>query len=588
MISSARIFTSLTLALVFLSSAWAAPLPKIRAFRDKESGLVHPGILLNALQIKRLREHVAAGDEPWKSGFDWFLNFSVKGKGVVCGPNPRVYYDGWTFIDDPKIDDRMAWDGETAWLQAVAYALTGEPKNYENACAILRRYTEHITGGKGHWDAHFRFAIAMKWLCATAELLGHIEPPNPDADGFGRPWSDADNEKFIALMEIGASWVDSRNAWMNQHQFCTAGLMAYAIFRNDGERYREMVERATVNARSGEWGGNGAYGEMARWVTGANGSRFVEWAEMGRDIGHPFAGAFASVETIKIMVSQGTKIDADTGEVFNAETQRRRERRETNAIHPLAFRGDALVRGVNYIYRYNLGFDCEWVPLDTKDAKAGVFARISNAGGGRGRIPGGVEYLYDYYRYVRGWKDGEADFKFIAWAHRVFGMEFPDAFLFMPEEAKGTAGEIFSDIGREFDGPTRVRHFANWFLPEDAGATRLKDEAEGRFVRLTKGDTVLPLFVKNGTFLGEAGVFDIRYRAAGKVGVQLINPEDYDTEKDEKGKYKPVARFVIPATEGAWRTETIALPATVNRELVKLRFVTRTPPLDLAGVNVLQ
>lgn len=564
MFSSARIFTSLILALVFVSGAGATELPRIRAFRDKESGLVHPGIMLNPVQIKRLRDHIAAGDEPWKSGFDWFLNYHVKGKGIVCGPNPRIYYMDWTQLDDPKVDDRMAWDGETAWLQAVTYALTGEAKNYENACAILRRYTENITGGRGHWDAHFRFAIAMKWFCAAAELLRYIEPPS--ADGLSRPWSDVDNEKFIALMEIGASWADSRNAWMNQHQFCTAGLMAYAIFRNDGERYREMVERATANSRSGDWGGNGGYGEMARWVTGTNGNRFVEWAEMGRDIGHPFAGAFASVETIKIMVSQGTKVDDR---------------------HPLAFREDALVRGVNYIYRYNLGFDCEWVPLDTKDSKAGVYERISNAGGGRGRIPGGVEYLYDYYKYVRGWKDGEPDFKFIAWAHRVFGMELPDAFFFMPEQAKGTAGEIYSDLGGEFDGPTRLRHFANWFLPEDAGAKRMADETEGRFVRLSNGDTVLPLLVKNGTFLGEDGTFEIRYRAAGKVGVQLINPEDYDTEKDENGRYKAVDRFLLPATDGEWRTEKVTLAAHLQRELVKLRFVSRELPIDIVWVKLL-
>ena len=594
MSSSARILPSLVLALVFISGAGAAELPRIRAFRDKASGLVHPGIMLNPVQIKRLRDHIAAGDEPWKSGFDWFLNYHVKGKGVVCGPNPRVYYMDWTQIDDPKIDDRMAWDGETAWLQVVAYALTGNVKNYENACAILRRYTENIRGGKGHWDAHFRFAIAMKWFCAAAELLKYIEPPS-----HAVPWSAADDEKFLALMEIGAGWADSRNAWMNQHQFCTAGLMAYAIFRNDGGRYREMVERATANSRSGEWGGNGGYGAMARWVESGNGEegggkRFVEWAEMGRDIGHPFAGAWASIETIKIMVSQGTKVDAETGECFSrkerkdfANSAASASLRETNPVHPLAFRDDALVRGVNYIYRYNLGFDCEWVPIDTKDTKAGVFERISNKGGGRGRIPGGAEYLYDYYRYVRGWKDGEPDFKFIAWSHRVLGREFPDAFLFMPEQAKGTAGEIYSGLVGEFDGSTRLRHFANWFLPDDSGAKRMKDEAEGRFVRLSKGDTVLPLFVKNGTFLGEGGPFEIRYRAAGKAGVQLINPEDYGTEKDESGKYKPVARFALPATDGEWRTEEVALPDTVNRELVKLRFATRTPPLDLAWVRLL-
>ena len=115
----------------------------------------------------------------------------------------------------------------------------------------------------------------------------------------------------------------------------------------------------------------------------------------------------------------------------------------------------------------------------------------------------------------------------------------------------------------------------------------MKDETEGRFVRLSNGDTVLPLFVKNGTFLGEDGTFEIRYRAAGKVGVQLINPEDYDTEKDENGRYRAVARFLLPATDGEWRTEKVTLSTHPQRELVKLRFVSRELPIDIAWVKLL-
>ena len=549
-------------------SSQGEEVPSIRAVRDKASGIVHPGIMLNALQIKRLREHVANGDEPWATNFAWYISDRVMNR------HPRLFYSGWDFHDDPRKDDTMCRDGMTAWYQAQAYIFTGEKVYYDNAWRFLHAYMDGVKSGKPHWDCHFRWGAAMRSMCMAAELVKYVEPP----EGSPR-WGDEDDAAFIRLMEIGAAWADSRNAWMNQHQFCTAGLMAYAIFRNDGERYREMVERATANSRSGEWGGNGAYGAMAHWVTGTNGNRFVEWTEMGRDIGHPFAGFCASLDSIKIIVSQGTKIDPETGEVFNAEAQRRRERRETNGIHPLAFRDDAFVRGVNYIYQYNLGFDTEWVPFDTKDPKFKQFDRISNWGGGRGRTPPGVAYLYNHYRHVRGWKEGLPYFKHIAWVHRLIGREFPDSFLFLPEEMLSHKDADAASL-REPKKP-----FAAFLLPNGSGAKRLTDEAEGKFVRLTKSDTVLPLYVRGGTFFGK-GEFDIRYRSHGAAGIQTINPADYDTERDESGKYTAVSRFLLPSTDGEWRTLHISLPAVPDRELAKMRIVTKTPPVDLAYVEI--
>ena len=552
-------------------SSQGEEVPSIRAVRDKASGIVHPGIMLNALQIKRLREHVANGDEPWATNFAWYISDRVMNR------HPRLFYSGWDFHDDPRKDDTMCRDGMTAWYQAQAYIFTGEKVYYDNAWRFLHAYMDGVKSGKPHWDSHFRWGAAMRSMCMAAELVKYVEPP----EGSPR-WGEEDDKAFIRLMEIGAEWADSRNAWMNQHQFCTAGLMAYAIFRNDGERYREMVERATANSRSGAWGGNGGYGAMARWVTGTNGNRFVEWTEMGRDIGHPFAGFCASLDSIKIMVSQGTKVDTVTGEAVSHASPALHAK---NPVHPLAFRDDAFVRGVDYIYKYNLGFDVEWVPFDTKDPKFKLFERISNGGGGRGRTPPGVAYLYNHYRYVRGWKEGLPYFKHIAWIHRFIGREFPDSFLFLPEEISCRDSEAQREKNLHASASLREsqKHFASFLLPEDAGVKRMSDPKEGRFVRLEKHDTVLPLYVRGGRFFGN-GDFEIHYRSNGAAGVQVINPADYDTERDDDGRFKAVARFLLPSTDGKWETRRVTLDAVPDRELVKMRVVAKTPPLDLSSV----
>ena len=114
-----------------IASLVAAELPQIKAVRDKASGIVHPGIMLNALQIKRLREHVANGDEPWKTNFEWYMN------DPAMRPNPRLFYSGWDFHDDPRKDDTMCRDGMTAWYQAQAYIFTGEKVYYDNAWRFL-------------------------------------------------------------------------------------------------------------------------------------------------------------------------------------------------------------------------------------------------------------------------------------------------------------------------------------------------------------------------------------------------------------------------------------------------------------------
>jgi len=504
-------------------------------------GLRHPGITLNAQDLRRIQRHVQAGDEPWRGAFARCLS-----ERKDFRTDYAFEYRGETTVDHPGIDDRMSRDGDAAYSQLIAYALTGEGTYWRNVRALFDRYFAGIKDGRGHWDAHFRWGSAMRGMCKAAELFRAVEPPPGD-----RAWTQEDAANLCRLMDIGAAWADSRNAWMNQHQACEAGLLAYAVFRDDAEGYRLHRERILVNSRSGDWGGNGSISNLYSGVAGNH-----QLAEMGRDIGHPFTCIYFTMDPLHTLIAQEPDRDF------------------------LAAFGHAYVKSLNYAYKYNLGFDVAWhrFACDFKNGRPVYFDKISNAGGGRGRTPGAAAtWLFNEYCYRRKWRSANPDFRYVAWVHRLCGEDPLELLLFTPESAQGRYKEPTCPYGSPEENR---RVLANWLLPEDCTGASCEESAEGRYLHITKRGLALPYYMANGRFL-KAGTVRIRYRSRGNAAIGLVNPMDETTEKDATGRYRLVSRLDLPSTDGEWQTHETELPEAVDRALVKLRFGFAGESLDI-------
>ena len=544
-------------------SGWSTRPPRVLETLNATNGMLHPGIGLNASRIDTIVRNVRGGVEPWKS---LFARATADGRFSKA---PRFLFGGEEHANNQHVDDRLCWDGETATCQMVMYLVTGQELYRSNALSLVRRYYMTVKDGSGHWDCHFRWGNAIRTYLMAAELLRYSEAPS-----VATRWTSADTDGVAAFCRIGLEWSDHEYYWMNQHGYAIGGVMAYRIFTDDAKGYAENVERMTVNRHMYPGFGNGSIQYLCRLVTqdDSTGKTLAvpnfQYAECGRDIGHPFPGLGITCEVIEIVRSQLTRVHPVSGEIW----------RGTDAVDPLEFRDHSLLRGANYICRYNLGMDTRWVPQYANPSQ--VYTCLWNAGGGRGRIVPVLSILYNHYRYEnRSFDLNGEDARYFAYAYTLQDIELPQGLFYMPSEAAGRWRDV------QFRSDPARRNFADYILPADSRMSVVAGSDGHRYLSVRANAFILPLFTKGGHFFGGSGPKTIRYRSNGDEAVGVVNPEDYGTEKEASGRYIHVAKFLLPDTHGEWRDYKFDLTTEPDRELIKLRFGGHATQLDLECIS---
>lgn len=530
----------------------------------------HPGIGLNREQLDQLKRNVQGGVEPWKSLFD-----DLTRHNHAFSKKPRIFTrrgEGITKIDSPDFDNRCAWDSCTAYYQGVMYEITGEECYRSNALDYVRWFYTNITSGHRHWDSQFRWPNAEGWYLRAAELLRYTGPKTGPL-----AWTQEDTDGVNRFIAIGKDFWWGRSTLLNQLQFTLGGPLARAIWNDDWEQYCEMVEILTANKQGPVGERNGSIREMCRLVTtnevtGAKVKPHIQYSEMGRDIGHPFPGAGQLGENLTILWSQRTLVDPVTGEVS----------RKKNAVDPMEYLSHRYMRGINQICKYNLGFDIDWTPIAINREKGEYWMRPSNWGGGRGRLDSQVDFPYMYYKFKKRLDFSRSEeTRYYGYAMEMTGLNYPHAFLWMPQEAAGKFTLERRDPGR--DG---VLRFAEFIQPRIDGLSVKTDKVTGeKYLSATTNSFIFPMFLKFRRPLPKAGEYFIRYRSDGPVGIGIINPEDYNTEFADPETCKKriyVERVRLPSTHGKWEEQTFTLAAPPERHLIKLdiRFKGRYLELD--------
>ena len=534
----------------------------------------HPGIGLNREQLDQLKRNVQEGVEPWKS-----LYADLTKHDHRFSKKPRIFArrsEGITKIDSPDFDSRCAWDSQTAYCQAVMYEITGEPDYRERALDYVRWFYMNITSGHRHWDSQFRWPHAEGWYLRAAELLRYTGPKTGPL-----AWTKEDTEGVNRFIAIGEDFWWGRGTFLNQLQFTLGGPLARAIWRDDWNMYCEMVEILTANKQGPVGERNGSIREMCRLVTtnevtGAKVKPHVQYAEMGRDIGHPFPGAGQLGENLTILWSQKTRVDPVTGEVSTKK----------DAVDPIEFLGHRYLRGVNQICKYNLGFDIDWTPIAINREKGEYWTRPSNWGGGRGRISNEVDILYMYYR----WKKNvdlckSEETRYLGHGLDMKGVDYWHALLWMPQGAAGKATLERLDPGKDW-----TNRFAEFLLPKVEGLSLQVDKTSGaRYVSSTAKSFFFPMFLPFRKPLTKAGEYVLRYRCDGLSGMAVINPAEYDTEfadPETCTKRIYVEKVKLPPTGKEWKEYSFTLNNPPDRHLIKLEFRTKGKRLDLEWLKV--
>lgn len=130
-------------------------------------GFIHPGVLHTKEDLLRMRKQVAAGNQPWASGFEALRDHSqsasdyqVRGGFEETGRKPSVR------------SSEHESDANAAYQNAMMWAITGEKAHADKAIEIINAWSEKLEKISGK-DAILSAGISGVKFVAAAEVLRH-------------------------------------------------------------------------------------------------------------------------------------------------------------------------------------------------------------------------------------------------------------------------------------------------------------------------------------------------------------------------------------------------------------------------------
>ncbi|MFA6544564.1 MAG: alginate lyase family protein [Limisphaerales bacterium] len=330
----------ITLALMLCVAAHA---------QDRPAAFAHPGLLHTQGDLDRMRQRVAAGEEPWKSGFEKLRSDPPSRRDwKLLGPVEVVIREPGGAKGNPQ----MVLDGNAAYQNALMWCVTGDEAHARKAVEILNAWSMKLRRMEGR-DVILSASLNGFKFVSAAELMRHTFPA----------WQREDVARFERLLkEIVLPPIRDFAPFANGNwdAACVVAMMSAGVFCDD----RALFDRAVTYFRSG--GGNG---RLTNYVFNEAG----QCQESGRDQQHTQLGLGLLAEACEIAWNQGVDLYAEAD--------------------------NRLLAGFEYTARYNLGRDVAFVPhVDT----TGKYRHAKISTEGRGTLRPVYEMVWNHYQVRRG------------------------------------------------------------------------------------------------------------------------------------------------------------------------------------------
>lgn len=305
----------------------------------------HPGLLHTMEDINRMHTRVAAGDEPWQSGFVRLrddthssANWRIRGAFEIVRRDPRGSHG----------NSEMVADCNAAYQNALMWCVNRDMKYARKSAEIMRTWAGKLELVEGH-DAPLAAALNGFKFVNAAEILRYTcseEWPESDALDF---------EKMLLKAILPPLANFSTHANGNWGAACIKTVLAIGVYCERGD----LVEMALDHFRGGS--GNGALTNYVISVTGQS-------QESGRDQQHTQLGLALLAEACEVAWSQGI-------DLYGSFDNR-------------------LLKGFEYTARYNLGYDVAFEPhVDT----TGKYRHREISDMGRGKLRPIYAMVWNHY-----------------------------------------------------------------------------------------------------------------------------------------------------------------------------------------------
>jgi hypothetical protein len=317
----------------------------------------HPGALHTQEAFDRMAENVAAGNDPWLSGWDRLVANTHSAAGWAPNPQELVCRGG----SDPQNYGILYNDIHAAYQNALRWKVTGDTAHGDTARDICNAWSETLQGICGGSEVVLLAGIYGYQFANAGEILRDY--PGFDLVRFQDMMLNyfyPMNHDFLIRETncIGHYWAN----W----DLCTmASIMAIGILRDDQAQFDEAVDYFYNGP------GNGSLTNAIPYVYDDVG--LAQWQESGRDQAHSMMGIGLMGTICEMAWNQGVDL---------------------YAADDFKFR-----KACEYVARYNLGYDD--VPYTTYTWNNGPHCVPTEqpviSEGGRGQVRPVWERVFHHY-----------------------------------------------------------------------------------------------------------------------------------------------------------------------------------------------
>jgi hypothetical protein len=328
----------------------------------KTGAFIHPGLLCNDEDFRRMKAMLDAAREPWKS--DWEKLIANKHASLKWEPHPAAVIFRGKARDqtEPENYAQLFNDTAAAYSCALRWRISGDPAFGRKAVDILNAWATTLTKVSGNSDACLAAGIYGYQFANAAEIMRSF-------DG----WDRRDFARFQEMMlqafyPMNEDFLKRHNNTKIDHYWCNwdacnmCSMLAIGVLCDKRPMYAEAVRYYK------EGNGNGAIAHAVYYI---HPDGLGQWQESGRDQGHSMLGVGLLATFCQMAWNQGD-------DLYGCDHNR-------------------LLAGAEYVAKYNLG---EEVPYRTYKNSLATQPEISSFGrGGQRPI---WEILYNHYVKLKG------------------------------------------------------------------------------------------------------------------------------------------------------------------------------------------
>ncbi|MFD5478706.1 alginate lyase family protein [Streptomyces hawaiiensis] len=272
------------------------------------AAFTHPGMLHNAGDINRAKVRVAAGDDPWLSGWNR-LTANSHSQSTWAPRATATVIRGGTGENYSLLFNDIA----AAYQNALRWKVGGTEANARCAANILNAWSRTLTTVTGNAD-RFLAAGIYGWQFANACELMRDYPAFDLAaaqDMMVRVFFPLNNQ-FLT----GHNDACITNYWANWDLCNMASVMAIGILTDNAAKY----DQAVTYFKSGA--GNGSIQHAVPFLYGnVEGYDLGQWQESGRDQGHTVMGMGQMGALCEMAWNQGDDLYSYDGRRFMKAAQ---------------------------------------------------------------------------------------------------------------------------------------------------------------------------------------------------------------------------------------------------------------------------